>query len=188
MASSNGSVLPQRPRHDYTWGDRFSVRQLLFYDAEDTRITNMPTRDPPEDLVTSFLGFCASHLDPLCFNFEALENFLRLAEPNNLIEATSATSLIRLALVDDRRDPTGIEGVDQDLDGWSTADLAREGLLKIGDNRVRKFNGQRRDWKSEKYARQPPRGDFVRREVLDEQSLYTRLSIKVCFWPHYMEL
>lgn len=119
--TSSGSVacLSQRPQHDFIWDERFLVRQLPNYAAEDTRVIVIP----PEDLVTTFLKARESHLRPPCFNFEALSTFLTGASLHDLAGPANSVQPLRLALVDDRRDPAGIEDAEKDLEGWSLADL-----------------------------------------------------------------
>ena len=180
MASSSDPVLLRRPRHDFIWDERFTVRRLLAYAPEDTHLDDLPPQDPPENLVTAFLEFWASHLDPPDFNFGTLESFLGLAKLTDLTGAATDADYTRLVLIDDRRDPAGVEDVEQDLQGFTDSDLAQDGVLKIGQNRVRRFNGQRRDWGSDKYAKYPPEGELIHREVLDERELYQMLHVKVC--------
>jgi hypothetical protein len=175
MASSGAGSFLQRLPHDFAWDERFLERRLLSYDAEDTRVL----RAPNEDVVIAFLNFRASHLNPPCFNFEALARFLRLANSADLTSAQNHTQFVRLALIADRRDFAGIEDADKDLRGWTAADLAQEGMVQIGPDRIRRFNGQKRDWASFKYSRDPPKGDHISRELLDEQALYERLQSKV---------
>ena len=172
MASLNVASLLQRPQYDFTWDERFGVRQLQKYAAEDVRVTVMPH----EDLITAFLKFRASHLSPPCFNFQALRTFLELANFRDLTGHARPTQVLRLALIDDRRDPAGIEDAEKDLDGWSRPDLAQEGMIQIGPNQVRRFSGQKRDWVSAKYAKDSPEGDHICRRLLSEGALYDRLN------------
>jgi hypothetical protein len=175
MASTSTASSLQPSRHDSVWDERFLVRQVLSYDAEDTPVL----RVPDEDIIIAFLNFRASRLNPPCFNFETLARFLRLANFADLSRTQNSTQSVRLALVDDRRDVAGIEDTEKDLRGWTAADLAQENMIQIGPDRVRRFNGQKRDWASFKYSRDPPKGDHVFREILDERTLYERLQTKV---------
>jgi hypothetical protein len=175
MTSSGAALFAQRPQHGFVWDERFLVRQLPKYAAEDFRVI----LKPPEDLVTAFLRFRESHLSPPCFNFEALSMFLEGTNLHDLTGSTSSAQRLRLALIDDRRDPAGIEDAEKNLDGWRPADLAHEGELQIGPNQVRRFSGQKRDWVSAKYAKNSPKGDHIFREFLDECALYDRLKDEV---------
>jgi hypothetical protein len=175
MALAGAGSVSQRPRHDFAWDERFLVRQLLSYDAEDTPVL----RAPDEDIIFAFLNFRASHLNPPCFNFGALARFLQPATFADLTNAQNLAQPVRLALIDDRRDIAGIEDAHKDLRGWTDAELAQDGMVRIGPDRVRRFNGQKRDWASFKYARDPPEGDHIFRELLDEPALYDRLQSKV---------
>ena len=178
MATYGSTILPQRPRSDFEWEERFLMRQLLLYGPEDTRVAPLPG----QDFITTFLELGGSSLDPPCFNFEAVRDFLRQANAPQTNAPATAQQDWRLALIDDRRDPAGIEEVEVAA-RLEPADMARDGLVRISGNRFRRFSGQRRDWESLKYAEQPPTGDSTSafRRLLTVQGLQDRLQTRVCF-------
>jgi len=147
------------PWNSFTWNRHFSTRQPLSYKAEDIRIQ----LSSPDTAASVFLKVRAGVLDPPCLNFKQLERFLGEASLTDLNSQPPSFRLSRLALLDDRRDPIG-------LDPAPTGQTAMS-------------NGQMRNWESEQYTRRPPPGENIYREVLDEKSLYDKLSQKVCIAP-----
>lgn len=134
------------------WDSHFSVRQTISYAAEDIR----PEPDPSETITASFLNVWLGHLNPSDLSFRALGEFLDQGNIRDLRDRTRPAQLTRLALVDDRRDPCG-------LDESQSPPTS---------------NGQTRSWTSEQYTRWPTPGLNRYRAALDERELYDKLSEK----------
>lgn len=96
-----------------------------------------------EDVIVVFFDERQSILNPPCYNYIALKEFLDQADPGQL-----KTGRPILVLLDDRRDHS------------------------VGDESMR-------NWESDKYARQPPEGDDIKRLVFDEGGLFTKLRENV---------
>lgn len=135
----------------FLWDPQFSVRQTISYVAEDNRLQP----DPAETTTDSILKFKPDNLDPPCLNFKTLACFLNSANLQDLRDRTRPARLTRLALVDDRRDPCGLE--------------------ETQPGQPPKSNGQTRSWTSEQYTLYPTPGLNKYRQVLDERGLYEKL-------------
>jgi len=143
------------------WDREFCVRQTISYSAEDSRLQP----EAGETFTESFLGFWSSSFDPPSLNFKALASFLKLGNLEDLKDRTRPATLTRLVLIDDRRDPCGLD----------------EGQ----PGQAPQSNGQTRSWTSDQYARWPTSGSNKYRAALDERGLYDKLceavSIPVAF-------
>ncbi|EXJ59774.1 hypothetical protein A1O7_03921 [Cladophialophora yegresii CBS 114405] len=149
MDFSKGFRHPLSPVR-FEWDDHFSQRQVKSYIAEDIRLRPEPT----ETITSAFLDVRSRPLDPVDFNFKKLADFLNTSDIRNL-RNTNAPQPRFLALLDDRRDPCGL-------------DEGQSGGPPIS-------NGQTRNWISEQYTRFPTPGVDSYRRVLDERGLYDRL-------------
>ncbi|KEF59571.1 uncharacterized protein A1O9_04416 [Exophiala aquamarina CBS 119918] len=134
------------------WDPHFSERQTISYAAEDIRLEP----DPSETITASFLNVWSGHLNPPDLSFRALGEFLDKGDIRDLRDTTRPARLTRLALVDDRRDPCGLD--ESQYPPTS--------------------NGQTRSWTSEQYTRWPTPGLDRYRAALDERALYDKLSEK----------
>jgi hypothetical protein len=143
------------PSSRFVWDPHLSVRQPIAYKAEDNKLVV----DPTQTVVTAFLEHQSSHLDPPHFTFKKLRDFLGEGNIEDLEDGTRPATISYLALVDDRRDPCGL---DEQQPGQQ---LSSNGLTRI--------------WTSEKYTRRPIKGQNLYREPLDERGLYSRLRLQV---------
>src|SRR5690349_14456442 len=103
MESIRSFPMP-RSRSTHIWDRQFATRQLISYKAEDTRIQPKPTKTQ----VAAFLAVRSGGLDPPGLNFKQLESFLNRADLEDLRDRTRPARLSHLALVDDRREPSGL--------------------------------------------------------------------------------
>jgi hypothetical protein len=143
------------PSTRFVWDPHLSVRQPIAYKAEDNKLLV----EPAQTVVSAFLQHRSSHLDPPDLTFKRLGEFLGEADIRDLEDRTRPANLSHLALVDDRRDPCGLE---EEQPGQPL-----------------KSNGLTRIWTSEKYATRPIEGKNRYRESLNERGLYDRLCLKV---------
>jgi hypothetical protein len=107
-----------RGRQGFSWEKRFSLRRPLVHIAEDQRIL-----DDPQDtlsLVSELLDIRSSRLDPPCFTYKRLQDFLLRAELRQL-KLQCPPALSRLALVDDRRDR---HAIDELIRNWESEGYA----------------------------------------------------------------
>ena len=136
-----------RGRHDFRWDRRFCVRQRQKYNVEDFRVLEddkvLENHAHKADVMDAFFDEPQSILNPPCYNYVALKEFLDRADPGHL-----KTKRPILALLDDRREHSG------------------------GD-------GSMRNWESDRYARQPPEGDDIKRLVFGEGGLFKKLRENV---------
>ncbi|KIX04584.1 uncharacterized protein Z518_05454 [Rhinocladiella mackenziei CBS 650.93] len=146
-----------RPWNSFTWNRRFGTRRPRLYAGEDKRISFATLQTA--DIVKTFLGAWPNPLDPPCLNFKQIEQFMTAShfpDPNVKSQPTGSP---RLALLDDRRDPIGL-------------------------NEQGKPNGQMRNWDSEEYATNPPSGEDVFREALDESGLHAKFQQNLHYEYH----
>jgi hypothetical protein len=184
-----------RGRRDFRWDQRFCVRRpdayatqdrhLLFDEATNRNIVPTDTKL----LVDAFLDSETSGLDPPCFVFDTLRDFLKRAEVSLLTtHQNTPTTLRDLALVDDRRDVTGGTGYlavidlykrQQTVTGANTDAVESALFDKMVD--IARGTDFRRNWESKLYMEQSPAGDepliFVK--SLNERQLYARLDREV---------
>ncbi|ETI29380.1 hypothetical protein G647_01833 [Cladophialophora carrionii CBS 160.54] len=151
MDFSKGFRHPFSPVR-FEWDDHFSERQVTSYVAEDIRLELEPT----ETITTAFLDVRSRPLDPVDFNFKRLADFLDTSDIRNLRNPNVPAQGV-LALLDDRRDPCGL-------------DEGQPGQPPTS-------NGQTRNWVSEQYTRFPTPGVDSYRRALDERGLHDRLRI-----------
>ncbi|KAI4186791.1 MAG: hypothetical protein L6R41_003246 [Letrouitia leprolyta] len=134
----------------FVWDKKFAVRQLNAHNHENNRITH----DDGETIIDAFLNQFSSRLDPPQYNYVALRRFLEEASQDDL-ETTSTVAQYdqRNILLDDRRDDTGWQDV----------------------NQVRHFA---RDWNS--YAGgYPPEGNNIFQASMNARELYGKRSKSV---------
>lgn len=135
----------------FVWDSRFAIRQTDAHNHESDRLA-------PADgasIITEFLNFFGSRLDPPQYNYNALRGFLEQGKAVTSFDpaATQATQAEYTVLLDDRRDPTGWQDI----------------------NRDRHFA---RDWNS--YAAgYPPEGENVTFTLLNARDLYEKQSKSV---------
>jgi hypothetical protein len=92
--------LASRRRHECRWNRRFCVRRREIYDEEDNRVLENPANTAA--LIEAFFDDQESLLNPPCYNFVALKEFLKPADLQHL-----TVSRPSLALLDDRREGSG---------------------------------------------------------------------------------
>jgi hypothetical protein len=184
-----------RGRRDFRWDQRFCVRRPEAYAAQDRHILfdEVTNRNiAPTDtklLVDAFLDSERSDLDPPCFVFDTLREFLERADIKLLtIHQGTSTPLRELALVDDRRDVTGGTGYLAVIDLYKrkrTVAGANTNAAEIAlfEEMVKVAGGTdfRRNWESKLYMEQSPEGDkpLIFARPLNERELYTRLEGEV---------
>ena len=136
----------RKPIHalGFSWDRRFSTRQASKYGSEDRKLV-VP---PGDTLIGTFLKARKTELEPLQYNHPELEAFLLASHPPQTLNFN--------AIVDDRRDETGWESMDQ------------------------RFFA--RDWNG--YTFYPPEGVNVRYEMLDAVAFKSRLLEPVCHLNH----
>lgn len=184
-----------RGRRAFRWEQRFCVRRPEAYIPEDQHVLFDKTTKQnivPTDtqlLVDEFLGSFKSDLDPPCFIFDTLRNFLK-SEDVRLLSTRQGVQiqLNELAMVDDRRDLTGGTGYLDDLEMYKRRRNVAEAVLgthELAEQKQReniaKGTSFRRNWDSELYSRYPPKGDerLIFTESLNERQLYARLDGEV---------
>jgi len=109
-----------RGRRDFRWDVRFCVRQRDKYNPEDNRVLENPAATA--QLIDAFFDEQESILDPPCYNFVALKEFLHQGDLQCLNIARPI-----LALLDDRRDQPGGHGLMRDWDSEKYARLPPPG-------------------------------------------------------------
>lgn len=139
----------------FVWNNQFSERQPISYFAEDLRLTLAQS----DTVGSAFLKFWSNYLDPPGFKFRRLAAFLEQGDIRDLKDRTRIVTLSRLALLDDRRDPCGLNE-------------AQPGEPETS-------NGMKRSWTSVQYTEHPPPGVDRYRKALDERGLYDKLCEKV---------
>lgn len=105
-----------RARHDFRWDQRFCTRQKGKYKAEDANVLENPAT--VADLFEAFFDEHQSILNPPCYNYVALKEFLSRADLHQLNARRPA-----LALLDDRRELSGDEG---SMRNWESDRYARQ--------------------------------------------------------------
>jgi hypothetical protein len=110
---------PFRPRgrRDFHWDIQFCVRQKDKYNPEDSKVLENPATTA--QVVEAFCDEQESILNPPCYNYVALKEFLDQADVQHL-----ATSRPVLALLDDRREQSGNEAMRH----WESDKYARQPL------------------------------------------------------------
>jgi hypothetical protein len=105
-----------RRRRDFLWDRQFCVRQRQKYNAEDKKVLENPAS--AADLIDAFFDKHESILNPPCYNFVALKEFLVKADFQHL-----TTRRPNLALLDDRREDSGGDG---SMRNWESDQYARQ--------------------------------------------------------------
>jgi hypothetical protein len=118
MNLSRQVPFSSRGRHDFRWDIRFCVRQRAKYNPEDSNVLE-EVEDPATTakIIEAFFDEPESILDPPCYNFVALKEFLHQADFQN-----RATTRPILALLDDRRDQSGGH---ESMRNWESEKYAR---------------------------------------------------------------
>jgi hypothetical protein len=111
-----------RGRHDFRWDRRFCVRQKQKYTVEDKKVLENPASTA--DVIDTFFDEHESILNPPCYNYVALKEFMVKADLQHL-----TTSRPALALLDDRREHSGDDG---SMRNWESDWYARQ--PQPGDN------------------------------------------------------
>jgi len=134
----------------FVWDSRFAVRQTDAHYHEGDRLAP----EDGESIITAFLNFFGSRLDPPQYSHATLRKFLEQGDAADLIDPTPSQAEHTI-LLDDRRDDTGWQDV----------------------NHERHFA---RDWNS--YAAgYPPEGGNILFCMLNARGLYEKQSKSVCF-------
>jgi hypothetical protein len=118
MSAYRQTLSIPRGRHDFRWDSRFCVRQRLKYNVEDNKVLENPASTA--DLIDAFFDEHESILNPPCYNYVALKEFLVQADLQHL-----TTSRPALTLLDDRREDSGGDG---SMRNWESDRYARQPL------------------------------------------------------------
>jgi hypothetical protein len=122
---SQALFVPRR-RHDFRWDRRFCVRQRNKYNPEDSKVLENPATTA--DLIEAFCDEHESILNPPCYNYVALKEFLHQADLQHL-----NTGRPVLALLDDRREQSG---GDESMRNWESERYSRHPLAGDGVERL----------------------------------------------------
>lgn len=110
------TLFASRGRQDFRWDRRFCVRQRHKYNPEDSKVLENPATTAA--LIEAFCDEHASILNPPCFNYVALKEFLQQADLQQL-----NTSRPILALLDDRQERSGS---DELMRNWESETYVRQ--------------------------------------------------------------
>ena len=142
----------------FVWDRAFADRQWRSYRLE----LDLINPQLHESIVDVFISGQKSRLDPPQYTCTALKSFLDSASASELSQIPPRScNAAKIALIDDRRDPTGWQGG--------------------GEHRGA------RDWDG--YARYPPEGVDQYFNALDAAGLYARLgaNVRICFDSCYVD-
>jgi hypothetical protein len=116
MNSYRQHPLASRGRHGFRWDRRFCVRQRQKYNVEDNKVLENPASTAA--LIEAFFDEHQSILNPPCYNYVRLKEFLQEADLQHL-----STSGRVMALLDDRREDSGGDG---SMRNWESDRYARQ--------------------------------------------------------------
>lgn len=124
MSVYRQSPSTTRGRPDFCWDRGFCVRQRKKYEVLDRKVLkDSKVLEEPEhkaDLLKSFFDEDPNISNPPCYNYVALKEFLKRADPRQLNRSRPV-----LALIDDRRDHSGLDG---SMRNWDSDDYALKRL------------------------------------------------------------
>ena len=139
----------------FAWDGRFAVRQNDAHNHERYKLAPLDG----ESIITTFLNFFGSRLDPPQYNHAKLQKFLEQSDRDFLLDP-NAIGAEHTILLDDRRDDTGWQDINQE----------------------RHFA---RDWTS--YAAgYPPEGESVLFSMLNAKKLHEKQSKSVYIFIHFL--
>ena len=142
-------IIRRRGIRRFIWSRKFTIRQKQKYPSEDVNLL----QGPNQSAVHVFMNEQRSSLDPPQYNCPTLQAFLDTAREECLVRpGPPSRAQDVLALVDDRRDPTG----------W---------LDVVGESHAA------RDWDG--YSQYPPQGENVQWKLLNITDLYLKLLASV---------
>ena len=115
MSGYRQPLFASRGRQDFRWDRRFCVRQRDKYNPEDSKVLENPATTAA--LIEAFCDEQESILNPPCYNYVALKEFLRQADFQHLNSGRPV-----LALLDDRRE---MSGADESMRNWESDGYTR---------------------------------------------------------------